>query len=108
MMGLMQHKGNEGHIKARNLKIGKNYALALSSSMKHLSNTESIDLPGNRLGKCGGTAILTSLADKLKSINLDNNKIGSEGLQNLVNWIDTISTRCLLEDLSLSNNTFGD
>lgn len=38
-LGLMQHKGKEGTIKANNMKMGNAYALALSNSMKHLSNT---------------------------------------------------------------------
>lgn len=37
-------------------------------------------MPGNRLGKKGGEAILSSLVDRVRKINLDNNKIGSEGL----------------------------
>lgn len=52
--------------------------------------------------------ILGSLSDKVRSINLDNNKIGSDGLQNLVNWIDSVSNRCVLENLSLGNNNIGD
>jgi hypothetical protein len=38
-MGLLQHKGEHNVIRADNMKIGKNYALALSSSMKFLVNT---------------------------------------------------------------------
>lgn len=34
-----EHKGKEGVIRANNMKMGNTYALALSSSMKHLSNT---------------------------------------------------------------------
>ena len=74
--------------------MGNNYAVALSSSMKHLSNTQVIDLPGNRFGKKGGEAILSSLVDRVRNINLDNNKIGSEGLSNLVKWIDNLNVRC--------------
>jgi hypothetical protein len=48
--------------------------------MKFLSNTEAVELPGNRLGKIGGQAILSSLVEKVRIINLDNNKIGEEGL----------------------------
>jgi hypothetical protein len=38
-LGLIHYKGTETCIKANNLKMGENYAQALSSSMKHLSNT---------------------------------------------------------------------
>ena len=38
-------------IRANNLQMGDGYAMALSSSMKHLSNTQIVYLPGNRLGK---------------------------------------------------------
>lgn len=51
---------------------------------------------------------MSSLSDKIRNINLDNNKIGSEGLYNLVKWIDEISNRCVLENLSLESNNFGD
>ena len=59
------------------MKMGKNYAVALSSSMKYLSNTQVVELPGNRFGQKGGEAILGSLVDRVRNINLDNNKIGS-------------------------------
>ena len=73
------------------MKIGNNYAVALSSSMKHLSNTLVIDMPGNRLGPKGGAAILGSLSDRVRNINLDNNKIGMKGIMNFVNWVDHLN-----------------
>jgi hypothetical protein len=76
------------------MKMGGNYALALSSSMKYMSNTQVVDLPGNRFGKKGGEAILGSLVDRVRNLNLDNNRIGSEGMVNLVKWIDTLNVRC--------------
>lgn len=88
--------------------MGKNYALALSSSMKYMSNTQVINLPGNRLGKKGGDAILSSLVDRVRTINLDNNNIGSDGMVNLVKWIDNLHARCQLEELSLEGNLIGD
>ena len=90
------------------MKLGKTYALAISNSMKHLQNLKVVDLPGNRFGEEGGAAILSSLADNVKSINLNNNKIGSESLLKLVTWIDNNPVRCLLEELSLENNNIGD
>lgn len=108
MLGLMQHRGSDNAIRARNLKLGGSYALALSTSMKHLPNTQTVELPGNRLGKDGGTVILSSLVDRVKTINLDHNKIGNEGMQSLITWIDTLGTRCVLEELSLENNNLGD
>lgn len=80
LLGLMQHRGSDNAIRAKNMKLGKSYALALSNSMKHLSNTQSIELPGNRLGSVGGAAILSNLVDRVRTINLDHNKIGNEGL----------------------------
>jgi hypothetical protein len=67
--------------------MGKNFALALSSSMKYMSNTQVVELPGNRFGKKGGEAILGSLVDRVRQINL-------EGLTNLVHWIDNLNIRC--------------
>lgn len=87
-LGLIHHQNNEGTIKGINLKMGHNYAIALSSSMKYFSNTQVIDLPGNRLGDKGASAILGNLVDRVRTINLDNNKIGQEGLANLVKWIN--------------------
>lgn len=46
--------------------------------------------------------------DKVRSINLDNNKCGSEGLSNLVKWVDNANKRCVLEELSLEGNGVGD
>jgi hypothetical protein len=95
-LGLMQpkHKAKENTIKADNLKMGNNYAMALSNSMKHMSNTQVVELPGNRFGKKGGEAILGSLVDRVRNINLDNNNIGNQGLNNLVHWIDNLNIRC--------------
>lgn len=44
----------------------------------------------------------------MRNINLDNNRIGSEGLGHLVKWIDNLNVRCQLEELSLENNNIGD
>lgn len=74
--------------------MGSNYAEALSSSMKYMTNTQVVDLPGNRFGKRGGEAILGSLVDRVRNINLDNNKIGSESMGSLVRWIDNLNVRC--------------
>lgn len=76
--------------------------------MRHMSNTQVVDLQGNRFGKRGGEAILGSLVDRVRNINLDNNKIGSESMGNLVKWIDTLNVRCQLEELSLEGNNLGD
>ena len=66
-LGLMvKKKQPEGTIHAKNLKMGGKYAEALSSSMKLLSNTQVLEMPGNRLGVRGGAAILGSLADRVR------------------------------------------
>jgi len=62
--------------------------------MKHLENTNSIELPGNRLGKKGGAAILNSLVEKVRNIDLSSNHIGNEGLLSLTRWIDGTAGRC--------------
>ena len=103
-----KHKAQEGTIRASNMKMGSTLALALSSSMKHLSNTQVVDLPGNRFGKKGGEAILSSLVDRVRNINLDNNKIGPDGMVHLVRWVDNLNQRCQLEELSLEGNNIGD
>jgi hypothetical protein len=57
--------------------------------MRHLLNTQIVDLPGNRLGQKGGEAILSSLAYGIRNLNLDNNQIGPDALHTLVKWIET-------------------
>ncbi len=97
-LGLISVKNKEGDLKGevrvRNKKLGKNYAICLSKSMKHLINTQTIDLPGNRLGHSGGEAILKNLSYGIRNINLDNNQIGPEALQTLVKWIEIQNTGC--------------
>lgn len=61
--GFMSLNGKEGEINANNLKLGKNYAVAIAKSMRHMVNTQSVIMPGNRLGRKGGEAILSSLVD---------------------------------------------
>jgi hypothetical protein len=56
--------------------------------MKMMHNTKAVELPGNKLGKKGGELILSSLTEKVRIIDLSNNDIGTDGLQNLVKWID--------------------
>jgi hypothetical protein len=62
-LGLINHKGSDGVVKANNLRMGETYGLAVSKSMKHLPNTHTIEMPGNRLGENGGAAILEKLSD---------------------------------------------
>ena len=87
-VGLVQRVGPTNTLKAKNMKMGTNYALALSKSMKHLNGTTSIELPGNRLGKVGGAAILDSLSEQVRNINLSSNKIGLPGVENLARFIE--------------------
>jgi len=70
------------------LNLGRNYAVALSKSMRNLPNTRSLELPGNRLGHKGGEAIFSSLGEKVRAINVDHNKIGSKSTLALTRWID--------------------
>lgn len=90
------------------MQLGSKYGMALSKSMHFLKDTRVVDLPGNRLGKVGGSAIISNLIDKVKVLNLDNNHIGEEGLLNLVSWIENPNRKCSLESLSLENNDVGD
>ena len=75
-VGLVSKNGLNNSVKAKNLKMGSEYGMALSKSMKHLGNTTTIELPGNRLGKVGGNAIICSLPENIRILNLANNKIG--------------------------------
>ena len=44
----------------------------------------------------------------MRNINLDENGIGSEGVEPLVKWVEQLNQRCQLEDLSLQGNLIGD
>ena len=57
----MNHKAPKNTISARDRKLGKGYGLALSQSMKHLRDTQKIDLAGNALGGRAGGAILENM-----------------------------------------------
>ena len=103
-LGLIHHTNNHITVRAPNKQLGKHYALALSSSMKYLSNTQVVQLPGNRLGDSGSAAIISSLVERVRQINLDNNKIGEEGMRKLSKWIESMGARCQLEELSLEKN----
>ena len=111
-LGLIHNKDMSGNLKEQiqvdNLKLGTNYGLALSSSMKHLASTQVLYMPGNRLGQKGGGAILGSLSERMRNINLDNNQIGHDGLAHLITWIDHMNIRCQLEELSLQANMITD
>lgn len=52
--------------------------------MKHLQSTEVVDLPGNNFGDKGAGAIIENLNNHVKVLNLDNNKIGKIGIENLI------------------------
>ena len=99
---------NKETVRADNQQMGEKYALALSQSMKHLQGTQVVDLPGNRLGKRGGAAILGSLAERVRNINLDHNHIGDRSMDRLVSWVNEQNQRCQLQDLSLQGNSLTD
>jgi Ran GTPase-activating protein (RanGAP) involved in mRNA processing and transport len=67
-----------------------------------------VDIPGNRLGKQGGDAVLDSLNEKVRYLNLANNNIGSESMFKLVNWIDFNCSHLILEELNLEGNQIND
>jgi len=48
------------------------------------------------------------MKETITEVNLDDNKIGTEGLMPLVKWMDMNTQRCYLEVLSLENNLLGD
>lgn len=83
----MSHKGQKNVVSARFKKLGKSYGLALSSSMKHLHQTKTIDLPGNSFGQKGGAAILSNLALSVQNINLAHNQLGPRAVSKMISWI---------------------
>jgi len=108
-MGLLSHKGGKNAISARFKKLGKSYGLALSSSLKHLSSTKTIDLPGNSLGQKGGGAILSSLTPSVKNINLAHNRLGPRAVNQMINWLTSQPpSKSLLEKINFENNRLCD
>lgn len=82
--------------------------MALSKSMKHLRDTQSIDLPGNALGGKASAAILESMQEKVRYLNMANNAMGPSACNKLVEWIDNNSVNCILEQINLEGNKLSD
>jgi NLR family CARD domain-containing protein 3 len=106
-IGILRWDGEETEINAENYLMGKNYAMALSNSMKYL-NTEKLNLQSNNLGMQGAAAIIPNLSMNLTELDLSKNNMGSEVMGKLVSWFETMPGKWKLTYLNLSSNKFSD
>ena len=48
------------------------------------------------------------MPDRIRHLNLDGNHLTDAGVSPLIQWISSLNMRCLLEELSLSDNNLTD
>jgi hypothetical protein len=70
--------------------IGDSYAKALSKSIQSLRPI-SIKLKGNHLSHKGASDLIENFSNNIKSIDLSTNKIGSQGIEKLCQYLHTNS-----------------
>jgi Ran GTPase-activating protein (RanGAP) involved in mRNA processing and transport len=111
-LGLISRKGNENQLFLKNQKIGDNYLKALSEGLKYSDHLDELYLSSNRLTFYGVNPLMTSmqsnqkLSKMLRVLDLSFNKIGSESVKKIVNFI--ANENCELQRLNLEGNSIGD
>ena len=111
-LGLVKRYGDDRILGINNHKVGDNYMLALSNSLRYSSHLTSLEFSGNRLSSLGVSKLFTALNDnknlayKLRTIDLSENHIGKNEIENLIRFLQ--DSKCNLEDLNLFGNLLGD
>ena len=111
-LGLLRRKGQDKKLSINNHKVGDTYMKVLSNSLRYSHHLNNLELSGNRLSSFGTSNLFKSLNDnkelsyKLKSINLSQNKIGSNNIDELIEFIR--EPKCILEDFNIFGNFLGD
>ena len=111
-LGLLRRRGQDKKLSITNHKVGDTYMKALSNSLKYSRHLNKLELSGNRLSSFGTSKLFKSLnfnkelSYKLKTINLGENKIGSNNIDELIEFIN--EPKCILEDLNVFGNFLGD
>ena len=75
-VGIIKNRGRNFEIQVAELNIGENYAAALAKSLVKLPSIEVLNFRNNRLSDGSLSNIISSTkhADKLRAIDLTNNK----------------------------------
>ena len=93
-LGLLRRSGQEKKLVISNQKRGDNYMKVLSDSLKYSKHLNQLELSGNRLSSLGASKLFKSLnlnkdlCYKLREINLSENKIGSNNIDELIEFIN--------------------
>ena len=111
-LGLLRRSGKEKLLSIPNHKVGDTYMKVLSNSLRYSRHLNKLELSGNRLSSLGTSKLFKSLnfnkelSYNLKKINLSENKIGSNNIDDLIEFIN--EPKCILEDLNIFGNYLGD
>ena len=111
-LGLLRRSGQEKKLEISNQKVGDNYIKVLGDSLRYSRNLNKLELNGNRISSTGASKLFKSLnlnkdlCYNLTEINLSENKIGSNSIDELVEFIN--EPKCILEDLNIFGNYLGD
>ena len=111
-LGLIKRSGDERTIGINKQKVGDNYMTALSNSLRYSDDLVSFEFGGNRLSSLGISQIFKMLNEnknltyKLRNIDLSENHIGTNQIENLVEFLK--DPKCNIEDLNLFGNLLGE
>ena len=110
-LGLIKRNGDEKILGLNNQKVGDNYMTALSNSIKYAEHLTSLEISDNRLSSLGVSQLFQNLnknqnlVNKIKTIDLSENHIGSNQINYLVHFLE--DNKCNLENLNLFGNLLG-
>lgn len=102
-LGVVRRKGSPYDFDLQSMRMGDEYANALSKSLKCIKSVEKLNLKANRLTDRGASCILKSAdLSRLKEINLSHNKVGQETVFQL---LELISSSSYIKSLSLESTS---
>jgi hypothetical protein len=102
-LGVVRRKGSPYDFDLQSMRIGDEYANALSKSLKFIKPVERLNLKANRLTDRGASCILKSAdLSRLKEINLSHNKVGQETVLQL---LELVSSSSYIKSLSLESTS---
>ena len=112
-LGLLRRFGEQNNLDINNQKVGDIYMKSLSSSLRYYNqHLSKLEFAGNRLTSIGTSDLFKSLntnkelAYKLRSIDLGENKIGTNNIDELLEFIR--DPKCNIEELNFFGNFIGD
>ena len=112
-LGLLRRFGEQNNLDINNQKVGDTYMKSLSCSLRYYNqHLSKLEFAGNRLTSMGTSDLFKSLntnkelAYKLRSIDLGENKIGTNNIDELLEFIR--DPKCNIEELNFFGNFIGD